>query len=72
MLSKVYCASCKGLEATTVTVEVEISDGICFYLVGLADNAIKESQQRIGSALGKFGYRIPGKKIIINLAFLSI
>lgn len=68
MLSKVYCASCKGLEATTVTVEVEISDGICFYLVGLADNAIKESQQRIGSALGKFGYRIPGKKIIINLA----
>ncbi len=68
MLSKVYCASCKGLEATTVTVEVEVSDGICFYLVGLADNAIKESQQRIGSALGKFGYRIPGKKIIINLA----
>ncbi|MBQ6574037.1 MAG: YifB family Mg chelatase-like AAA ATPase, partial [Bacteroidales bacterium] len=54
--------------ATTVTVEVEVSDGICFYLVGLADNAIKESQQRIGSALGKFGYRIPGKKIIINLA----
>ncbi len=68
MLSKVYCASCKGLEVTTVTVEVEVTDGICFYLVGLADNAIKESQQRIGSALGKFGYRIPGKKIIINLA----
>lgn len=68
MLKKVFCASCKGLEVTTVTVEVEVTDGICFYLVGLADNAIKESQQRIGSALGKFGYRIPGKKIIINLA----
>ena len=68
MLSKVYCASCRGLEVTTVTVEVEVSDGICFHLVGLADNAIKESQQRIGSALGKFGFRIPGKKIIINLA----
>lgn len=68
MLKKVYCASCKGLEVTTVTVEVEVSDGICFYLVGLADSAIKESQQRISSALNKFGYRIPGKKIIINLA----
>ena len=68
MLSKVYCANCKGLEVTTVTVEVEVSDGICFYLVGLADSAVKESQQRIASALGQFGYRIPGKKIIINLA----
>lgn len=68
MLKKVYCASCRGLEVTTVTVEVEVSDGICFYLVGLADSAIKESQQRISSALNKFGYRIPGKKIIINLA----
>jgi len=68
MLKKVYCASCKGLEVTTVTVEVDVSDGICFYLVGLADSAIRESQPRISSALNKFGYRIPGKKIIINLA----
>jgi magnesium chelatase family protein len=37
-------------------------------MVGLADSAVKESQQRISSALAKFGYRIPGKKIIINLA----
>ena len=68
MLSKVYCANCKGLEVTSVTVEVEVSDGICFYMVGLADSAVKESQQRISSALARFGYRIPGKKIIINLA----
>lgn len=68
MLSKVYCASCSGLQVTIVTVEVEVSDGICFYLVGLADNAVKESQQRISSALGKYGYRIPGKKIVINMA----
>ena len=68
MLRKVYCASCRGLEVTTVTVEVEVSDGICFYLVGLADNAVKESQQRIGAALARYGYRIPGKKIIINMA----
>ena len=68
MLSKVYCAACKGIEVTTVTVEVDISDGISFHLVGLADNAVRESQQRIGSALEKIGYRIPGKKIIINMA----
>lgn len=68
MLSKVYCAGCRGLEVTTVTVEVEVSDGICFYLVGLADNAVKESQQRIESSLRKAGYRMPGKKIVVNMA----
>lgn len=72
MFKRVYCASCKGLEVDTVTVEVDVSDGICFYLVGLADNAVKESQQRIGSALNRYGYRIPGKRIIINLAPANI
>lgn len=72
MFSKVYCASCRGLEVVTVTIEVEVSDGICFYLVGLADNAVKESQQRIGSALKRLGYRIPGKKIVINMAPANI
>ena len=72
MLSKVYCASCSGLDVVTVTVEVEVSDGICFYLVGLADSAVKESQQRIGSALKKLGYRIPGKKIVVNMAPANI
>lgn len=41
-------------------------------MVGLADNAVKESQQRIGSAISKFGYRIPGKRIVINLAPANI
>ena len=68
MLSRIYCAACKGIDVTTVTVEVDISEGISFHLVGLADNAVKESQQRIGSALEKIGYRIPRKKIIINMA----
>lgn len=72
MLSKVYCASYRGLNVATVTVEVDVSDGICFYLVGLADSAIKESQQRISSAINKFGYRIPGKRIVINLAPANI
>lgn len=72
MLRKVFCAACSGIEAFTVTVEVDISDGICFYLVGLPDVAVKESQQRIGSALNKYGYRIPGKRVVINLAPANI
>ncbi|MBQ5864372.1 MAG: YifB family Mg chelatase-like AAA ATPase, partial [Bacteroidales bacterium] len=72
MLCKVFCACCKGLEVFTVTVEVDVSDGINFFLVGLADSAVKESQQRIGSAISKFGYRIPGKKIVINMAPANI
>ena len=72
MLSKVYCAACNGIEAYTVTIETDVSDGICFFLVGLPDSAVKESQQRIGSALAKFGYRIPGKRIVVNMAPASV
>ena len=72
MLCKVYCACCSGLDAVTVTVEVEVTDGIQFFLVGLPDSAVKESQQRIGSALNHYGFRIPGKKIVINMAPANI
>ena len=58
---------CIGIEVHTITVETEVSEGINFFLVGLADSAVRESQQRIASALGKFGYRIPGRRII-NMA----
>ena len=51
-----------------VTVEVNICSGVGFSMVGLPDNAVKESTQRITSAFEQTGYRIPGKKIIINLA----
>lgn len=68
MLCKIYCACCNGLEVNTVTIEVAVSDGIQFFLVGLPDSAVKESQQRICSALECYGYRIPGKKIVINMA----
>lgn len=57
-----------GIDATVVTIEVNIDIGINFHLVGLPDSAIKESQQRIDAALRNNGYRIPGKKITINLA----
>jgi magnesium chelatase family protein len=68
MLSRVYCAFCRGMDVLTVTVEVDVCDGISFFMVGLPDVAVKESQQRIGTALKRYGYRIPGKKIVINLA----
>ena len=61
-------AVCIRIEVHTITVETEVSEGINFFLVGLADSAVRESQQRIASALGKFGYRIPGRRIIINMA----
>ena len=72
MLCKVYCACCNGLEVTTVTVEVSVTDGIQFHLVGLPDSAVKESQQRIESALFSNGFRFPGKRITINLAPANI
>lgn len=68
MLSKTYCAACLGVDAYTITVEVMVTTGISFHLVGLPDSAVRESQQRIGTALQTIGCRIPGKKIVINLA----
>tara|TARA_R110002020_G_scaffold156218_2_gene338066 strand:+ start:48109 stop:49602 length:1494 start_codon:yes stop_codon:yes gene_type:complete len=52
----------------TITVEVNIDKGIGYHLVGLPDNAIKESNYRIAAALQNNGYKIPGKKITINMA----
>jgi magnesium chelatase family protein len=68
MLIKVYGSAISGIVATTITIEVNIDKGINFLLVGLPDNAVKESQQRIASALNYYGYKIPGKKIVINMA----
>lgn len=68
MLTKVFAAAVHGIDAITITVEVNVFSGIKFHLVGLPDSAVKESQQRIESALRESGYRIPGKKIIINMA----
>ncbi len=68
MLVKTYASAVHGIDAITVTVETEVSDGFNFYMVGLPDSAVKESQQRIESALRSTGYRLPGKKIVINMA----
>ena len=68
MLKKVYASAVFGVEASTVTVEVNVDSGIGYHLVGLPDNAIKESNYRIAAALQNNGYKIPGKKIIINMS----
>lgn len=68
MLVKTCGAKCIGIEAVPVSVEVDISKGIGIHLVGLADTAVKESLLRIISAVESIGMRIPGKKIVINLA----
>ena len=68
MLVKTYGSAVTGIDAVTVTIEVNILQGTKFFLVGLPDNAVKESQQRIESALKSNGFRWPGWKIIINMA----
>lgn len=68
MLINVNCAKCIGIQAVPVTVEIDISSGIGIHLVGLADVAVKESLLRTMTALQSMGFRIPGKKIVINLA----
>lgn len=68
MLVKTYGSALYGIHAITITVEVCIDQGINFFMVGLPDNAVKESHQRIDSALRNIGYKIPGKRIVINMA----
>ena len=68
MLVKVYGSAVFGVEASTITVEVNIDKGIGYHLVGLPDNAIKESSYRISAALNNNNYKLPGKKITINMA----
>jgi len=68
MLTKVYGSAVFGVDATTITVEVNVDKGVGYHLVGLPDNAIKESNFRIAAALQNNGYKIPGKKIILNMS----
>ncbi|MFP2994968.1 YifB family Mg chelatase-like AAA ATPase [Spongiivirga sp. MCCC 1A20706] len=68
MLQKVHGSAVFGVDATTITVEVNIDTGIGYHLVGLPDNAVKESSYRIAAALKNTGYKLPGKKITINMA----
>ncbi|MCD8292420.1 MAG: YifB family Mg chelatase-like AAA ATPase [Prevotellaceae bacterium] len=68
MLVKVFGAALQGIDAILVTIEVNSSRGCMFYLVGLPDSAVKESHQRILSALQVTGCHIPTANIVINMA----
>lgn len=68
MLVKSYGSAVVGVDAITITVEVNVDRGMKFFMVGLPDNAVKESQQRIEAALKNVGYKMPGKKVVVNMA----
>ncbi|MCL8000989.1 hypothetical protein M8994_22620, partial [Brucella sp. 21LCYQ03] len=67
MLVKTHASSCYGIDATSIGVEVNITTGTKYYIVGLPDNAVKESLQRIESAIAAVGCRMPRQKIVVNL-----
>ena len=68
MLVKTFGSALVGVDAITITVEVNVDRGMKFFMVGLPDNAVKESQQRIEAALKNVGYKMPGKKTVVNMA----
>ena len=68
MLVKTFGSALNGIEAITVTIEVNIDRGVQFFLVGLPDSAVKESQQRIEAALTNNDLKYPKKKVTINMA----
>ena len=68
ILSKGYGSAVYGVDAQIITIEVNIVDGVKFFLSGLPDNAVKESQHRIESVFKHFGYRMPRRKVVVNMA----
>ncbi|MBT7095271.1 MAG: magnesium chelatase, partial [Bacteroidetes bacterium] len=68
MLVKTLASAVFGISATTIRIEVSITSGIAYHLVGLPDVAVKESQQRIAAAFESIRTKWPGKKVVINMA----
>lgn len=68
MLVSVFGSAVVGISAQPIIIEVNIDAGIGYHLVGLPDNAVKESNYRIAAALHNSGFKLPGKKITINMA----
>lgn len=68
MLVKTFGSAVYGVEAITITIEVNVTEGLHTFMVGLADNAVKESVQRVESAIKSNGYFMPRTKLVINLA----
>lgn len=68
MLVKSFAAAVQGITATIVTIEVNCTKGVSFFLVGLPDVAVRESHERIISALQVNGYKFPGNRVVVNMA----
>src|SRR5690242_19264524 len=68
MLAKTFGSAVQGVDARTIMVEVSVEQGLRFYMTGLPDSAIKESQHRIESALKSYEYWMPRQKTVVNLA----
>src|SRR5512133_1792209 len=68
MLVKTYGGAVYGVNAAIITIEVNIIQGASFFIVGLPDNAVKESQFRIESTFKSNDYRMPGRRLIVNMA----
>jgi|TARA_B110000483_G_scaffold88216_1_gene108835 magnesium chelatase family protein len=72
MLISVYGSAVFGVDAQLITIEVNIDVGIGYHLVDLPDNAVRDSNFRIAAALKNIGYKLPGKKIMINMAHADL
>lgn len=68
MLAKTYGGAVYGVDANLITIEVNVGQGTKFYMVGLPDNAVKESQQRVETAIKNIGYKMPRQKTVVNMA----
>ncbi|EPR67559.1 YifB family Mg chelatase-like AAA ATPase [Cyclobacterium qasimii] len=68
MVAKTFGSAVSGVDAKLITIEVNVGQGTSFFMVGLPDSAVKESQQRVESSLKYYGYRMPRQKVVINLA----
>lgn len=68
MLAKTFGSAVYGVDAYKITIEVNVGQGTRFYMVGLPDSAVKESEQRVESAIKNLGFRMPRQKVVVNLA----
>ncbi|RZL13429.1 MAG: ATP-binding protein, partial [Pedobacter sp.] len=68
MLVKTFGSAVHGVDALTITIEVTAGKGIKYFIVGLPDNAVKESLKRVESAISLSGFHMPRQKIVVNLA----
>lgn len=72
MLTKCYGSALSGIDAITITIEVNVSMGVQMFIVGLPDSAVKESQHRIFSAFENNGFKLPARRVVVNMAPANI